>query len=86
LRHEKTRWRWSPAGLGASLDLSGLLNQAMAVRRHGSSMMVVMAVMAGGLHLIETLKEDTGRCQMISSCNEGWASWSRGSESGDRSG
>jgi hypothetical protein len=49
--HEKARWRWSPAGLGVSFDLSGRLAQAMAVRRHGYSMMVVMAVMAEGLHL-----------------------------------
>ena len=35
-------------------------------------MMVVMAVMGSGLHLIETLKEETGRCQMFSRCEEGW--------------
>jgi hypothetical protein len=32
-------------------DLSGRLLQAMAVRRHGCAMMVVMAVMAEALHL-----------------------------------
>jgi hypothetical protein len=37
-----------------SLDLSGRLLQAMAVRRHVSSM-VVMTVMAVALHLFETL-------------------------------
>jgi hypothetical protein len=33
-------------------DLSGRLLQAMAVRRHGVSMMMVMTVMAVALHLI----------------------------------
>ena len=37
-------------GLGVS-DLSGRLLQAIAVRRHGMSMMVVMAVMVAELHL-----------------------------------
>jgi uncharacterized protein YndB with AHSA1/START domain len=46
---KKTRWRGSPAGSGVS-DLSGRLVQAMAIRRHGSSMMVVMTVVAEGLH------------------------------------
>jgi hypothetical protein len=47
----------SPAGLGDSLDLSGRLLQAMAVRRHGSSMMMVVTVMAAALHLNQTIKE-----------------------------
>jgi hypothetical protein len=47
----------SPAGLGVSLDLSGRLLQAMAVRRHGSSMMMVVTVMAAALHLNQTIKE-----------------------------
>jgi hypothetical protein len=38
-------------GLGYFLDLSGRLVQAMAVRRHGGSMMVVVTVMAVALHL-----------------------------------
>jgi hypothetical protein len=42
-----------PAGFGVS-DLSGRLVQAMAVRRHGMPMMVVMAVMVAGLHLVLT--------------------------------
>jgi hypothetical protein len=33
-------------------DLSGRLLQAMAVRRHGVSMMMVVAVMTVALHLI----------------------------------
>jgi hypothetical protein len=33
-------------------DLSGLLAQAMAVRRHGGPMMVVVTVMAVALHLL----------------------------------
>jgi len=33
------------------LDLSGRLLQAMTVRRHGSSMMMVVTVMAVALHL-----------------------------------
>jgi hypothetical protein len=39
-----------PAGL-VFPDLSGRLLQAVAVRRHGMSMMVVMAVMVTELHL-----------------------------------
>jgi hypothetical protein len=54
LGHEKTRWRWSPAGFGVSLDLSGRLLQAMAVRRHGDPMMMVVTVMAGALHLFQS--------------------------------
>jgi hypothetical protein len=38
-------------GLGYCLDLSGRLVQAMAVRRHGGPMMMVMTVMAATLHL-----------------------------------
>jgi hypothetical protein len=52
-------------GLVVSFDLSGRLDQAMAVRRHGFSMMVVMIVMAVAPHLIETLREDSLRCQMF---------------------
>jgi hypothetical protein len=45
-----------PAGLVRrrawdSSNLSGFSVQAMAVRRHGGSMMVVMTVMAAALHL-----------------------------------
>jgi hypothetical protein len=48
-----------PAGLVAgglceSLDLSGRLLQAMAVRRHGIPMMMVMTVMAVALHLFQS--------------------------------
>jgi hypothetical protein len=43
---------WSAGGL-VKLDLSGLLVQAMAVRRHGCSMMVVMTVMVAALHLFQ---------------------------------
>jgi hypothetical protein len=39
-------------GLGDSLDLVGRLHQAIAVRRHGVSMMVVMTVMMAALHLL----------------------------------
>jgi hypothetical protein len=46
-----------PAGLGrrrasSFFDLSGRLHQAMAVRRHGGPVMVVVTVMAVDLHLI----------------------------------
>jgi hypothetical protein len=41
-------------GLGCFLRSLWPLHQAMAVRRHGGSMMVVMAVMAAALHLIKT--------------------------------
>jgi hypothetical protein len=52
---EKARRLLSPAGL-VSLEISlAVLVQAMAVRRHGGSMMVV-AVMAVALHLIQTIK------------------------------
>jgi len=37
-------------GLGISFDLDGRLIQAMAVRRHGDPMMMVVAVMAVALH------------------------------------
>jgi hypothetical protein len=40
-----------PAGWCKSFDLSGRLPQAMAVRRHGCSMMMVAAVMVAVLHL-----------------------------------
>jgi hypothetical protein len=53
LWNEKARRHWSPAGFSVS-DLSGRLRQAMQVRRHGGSMMVVMAVMAAALHLFQT--------------------------------
>jgi hypothetical protein len=39
-----------PAGF-VFFDLSGRLVQAMAVRRHGCPMMVVVTVMAAALHL-----------------------------------
>jgi hypothetical protein len=48
-------------------DLSGRLAQAMAVRRHGRYMMVVMAVMAEGLHLQLNLSSDPPHCQIRSS-------------------
>jgi hypothetical protein len=41
-----------PAGFGF-FDLSGRLVQAMAVRRHGCPMMVVMTVMAAVVHLFK---------------------------------
>jgi hypothetical protein len=51
-------------GLGCFWNLSGrLVDQAMAVRRHGVSMMVVMTVMVAGLHLFSTLSGDGARCQ-----------------------
>jgi hypothetical protein len=52
--HEKTRWLQLPAGFGVSLDLSGRLLQAMAVRRHLGPVMVVMTEMAAILHLFQT--------------------------------
>jgi hypothetical protein len=52
-------------GLGC-LDLSGrFLIQAIAVRRHGESMMVVVVtVMAAALHLFKTLRANTRWCQL----------------------
>jgi hypothetical protein len=41
-------------GLGVCLDLSGRLLQAMAVRRHGGLMMMVVTVMAVSLHLLQS--------------------------------
>jgi hypothetical protein len=51
-------------GLVVSFDLSGRLIQAMAVRRHGCPMMMVVAVMAVGLHLNQTLRANTAWCQL----------------------
>jgi hypothetical protein len=47
-------------------DLSGRLVQAMAVRRHGCPMMMVVAVMAEGLHLHLKLKAGQLCCQINS--------------------
>jgi hypothetical protein len=51
--------------LGDSLISLADLHQAIAVRRHGMSM-VVMAVMVAGLHLFPTLSGNIARCQPIS--------------------
>ncbi|MGA3080525.1 MAG: helix-hairpin-helix domain-containing protein [Terracidiphilus sp.] len=49
-----------------SLEISlAVLDQAMAVRRHGVPMMMVMTVMAVALHLIQTIKEVAARCQIF---------------------
>jgi hypothetical protein len=48
--HEKARGLSRRRALNF-FDLSGRLHQAMAVRRHGDSMMMVMTVMAVALHL-----------------------------------
>jgi hypothetical protein len=48
--HEKAHQRHSPAG--RVFLISGRLSQAMAIRRHGCPMMMVMAVMAEALHLL----------------------------------
>jgi hypothetical protein len=53
------------AGGLVCFDLSGLLDQAMAVRRHGYPMMVVMNVIAAAQHLIETLREYRVQCQIL---------------------
>jgi hypothetical protein len=58
-----------PAGVGRRRarilpDLSGRLVQAMAVRRHGVSMMMVMPVMAAALHLPFKLKAMPWHCQI----------------------
>jgi hypothetical protein len=50
---QKARQRLRRRALVSS-DLSGRLHQAMAVRRHGGSMMVVMGEMAAALHLSKT--------------------------------
>jgi hypothetical protein len=42
-------------GLGSFFEPVADLDQAVAVRRHGMSMMVVMAVMVADLHLFFTL-------------------------------
>jgi hypothetical protein len=47
------------------LEISlAVLLQAMAVRRHGGSMMVVMAVVAEALHLSQSVRGDGVRCQI----------------------
>jgi MFS-type transporter involved in bile tolerance (Atg22 family) len=52
---EKARRFCRRRALLLEISLAALL-QAMAVRRHGGSMMVVMAVMAVALHLTQTIK------------------------------
>jgi hypothetical protein len=47
------------------LDLSGRLLQAITVRRHGSTMMVMVTEMAVALHLIQTIRQDRPLCQII---------------------
>jgi hypothetical protein len=49
---EKARWLSRRRALNF-FDLSGRLHQAIAVRRHGGSMMMVMTVMAVALHLFK---------------------------------
>jgi hypothetical protein len=49
--HEKAHQRHSPAG--CEFQISGRLSQAMAIRRHGRPMMMMMAVMAEALHLLQ---------------------------------
>jgi len=61
-KKQKARQRWSPAGL-VFPDLFGRLHQAMQVRRHGMSMMVVTNVMAATLHLINKLRAAPMLCQ-----------------------
>ncbi|MGA2276045.1 MAG: hypothetical protein ABSG00_00460 [Terracidiphilus sp.] len=68
--HESALGMKKPAGFSRRrasgfFDLSGRLLQAMTVRRHGTSMMVVMTVMAAALHLIEMLGEDPAPCQIL---------------------
>jgi hypothetical protein len=50
-RHEKARQLHRRRAWVFLLISLAALFQAMAVRRHGCPMMVVMAVMAGALHL-----------------------------------
>jgi hypothetical protein len=47
------------------LDLSGRLLQAITVRRHGGSMMMVMTEMAVALHLIQTIRQKGALCQPL---------------------
>jgi DNA uptake protein ComE-like DNA-binding protein len=47
------------------LDLSGLSHQAIAVRRHGVSMMMMVTEMAVALHLIQTIRQDRALCQIM---------------------
>jgi hypothetical protein len=49
-KREKARWL-SRRRASNFFDLSGRLLQAMAVRRHGVSMMMMVTVMAVALHL-----------------------------------
>jgi hypothetical protein len=48
---QKTRWRLAPAGFFNPAFDSGRSVQAIAVRRHGHRMMMVMTMMEAGLHL-----------------------------------
>jgi hypothetical protein len=47
-------------GLGDSLNSLADLHQAMAVRRHGGPVMMVVTVMAVALHLVPTLRGKPG--------------------------
>jgi len=60
----------SPLALvaGGLLNLSiclASLHQAIAVRRHGGPMMMVVTVMAVALHLFQTIREDPVQCQIL---------------------
>jgi hypothetical protein len=57
---QKTRWRLLAGGLRFLPDLSGRLAQAMAVRRHGGPMMMVVTVMAVEFHLIPSYGKGCG--------------------------
>src|SRR5208337_893093 len=62
---EKARWLSRRRALDF-FDLSGRLHQAIAVRRHGVSMMMVVTVMAVALHLLVRLRESRPLCQIFS--------------------
>jgi hypothetical protein len=51
---KKARLRWPPAGWYFFRSLWPCLAQAMAVRRHGGPVMMVVTVMAVALHLSKT--------------------------------
>jgi hypothetical protein len=60
-RKMKSPPAFSPAGLGLLISLADL-SQAMAVRRHGFTVMVVMAVMVAKLHCLHP-KGKASSCQ-----------------------
>jgi len=66
LKSKKPAGFWGRRALVILRSVWLMLDQAIAVRRHGIAMMVVMAVMVAELHLHLTLSGNGTCCQLIS--------------------